>query len=324
MKLVTGATGRIGYMLVKKLYEQGERVKVLVRKDSNRDILKNFECTFVEGDILRPKRWEDELNDVDMIFHLAGHINISSKRKDLTMNTNVQGTKNIVDLCLKKNIKLIYTSSIHAIASPIDNSLITESTPLCIDTDERRGIYDCSKAFATRYVREIRGKGLDVLIVYPTGVTGPFDFRPSFWGRGVIFLMKSNLTIGIKGAYDYVDVRDVVDGILKAVKLEKFGQEYILSGEYLTMQDSVEYLKEFTGIEKKTIFLNHKISLLIAFFAELFSKKPPFTTYSIETLNANAYVSHQKATNELGYNPRSVKESLKEQYEWFRENSYFK
>lgn len=152
MKLITGATGRIGYMLVKELFDRGERVKVLVRKGSNRDILKDFNCEYIEGDILNTTEWDNHLDDIDTVFHLAGNINISNGHKSSTMDTNVHGTQNIADLCLRNGINMVYTSSIHAIAAPKDGSLITESTPLCTETKERRGIYDYSKAYATEYL----------------------------------------------------------------------------------------------------------------------------------------------------------------------------
>ncbi len=325
MKLVTGATGRIGNVLVKRINKLGERVKVLVRKGSNLKALEGCNCEYVYGDILDTSTFENSLSDVDSIFHLAGHINISAYNKDLTYDTNIQGTKNIVELCVALDIPLVYTSSIHAIASPTDDSVITEETSFCIDTDERRGIYDCSKAYATKAILEGIKNGLKAIIVHPTGVTGPYDFKPSYFGLSIIDSIKSGLKVSIEGAYDYVDVRDVVWGILKAFELKKFGERYILSGEILSIKDMILYLREFEGLtnlpEVKLMSLN--MSLLYASIASFFNRKSRITPYSVKTLNSNCNISHNKATKELGYEPMGVKQSLYDQYTWLKENHYF-
>lgn len=322
MKLVTGATGRVGIVLVRELNTRGEKVKVLVRESSNTKDLESLNCEIVHGDILDVSKWEGSLDDVDTIFHLAAHINISSRKKDFTLDTNIQGTKNIVNLCLKKNIVMVYTSSIHALSAPKDGSVITEDTPFVTDSKEKRGIYDYSKAYATKYVLEKAKEGLKAIIVHPTGIIGPYDFRPSLFGRGMIDNVKSGLKFTTGGKYDYVDVRDVVGGMLKALELEKYGERYILSGEQLSMDEYTRYLKEFSGIESDARILGYVSSLLLAYVSSILNKDSQITPYGVKTLYSNSNISHEKATKELGYNPRSVKESLFDQYTWFKLNGY--
>lgn len=322
MKLITGATGRVGIALVRELNTRGEKVKVLVREGSNTKELEQFNCEFVHGDILEVDKWESSLEDIDSIFHLAAHINISSKKKDFTFDTNIQGTKNIADLCLRKEIVMVYASSIHALSAPSDGSTITEQTTFVTDSKERRGIYDYSKSYATKYVLEKANEGLKAIIVHPTGIIGPYDFRPSLFGQGMIDSVKSGLKLTTGGKFDYVDVRDVVWGMLKALELEKYGERYILSGEQLSMEEYVNYLKEFTGIQSNTKILGYTSSLLLAYISSILNKDSQITPYGVKTLYSNSNISHEKSTKELGYNPRSVKESLFDQYTWFKLNGY--
>jgi dihydroflavonol-4-reductase len=322
MILITGATGRIGNVLVKELNKNGEKVKVLVRKTSNIKSLIGCKCEYIYGDILDPLSIEPYLKDVDTIFHLVAHINIFTYNKDLTLDTNIKGTKNIVDLCLKYNIPLVYTSSIHAFDAPEDG-VITETIPLITDIKKSRGIYDYSKGCASTYVKEQISKGLKAIVIHPTGVAGPFDFRPSFFGSGMIGLINSGIKTTIDGKYDYVDVRDVVGGMLRAYKLKKYGERYLLSGEILTMKDYSEYLKEFSDLKVNTKILNYNLSLFIGYVSSFFNKNSQITPYSVKTLNSNCNASHKKATKELGYNPMSIKKSIYDQYAWFKENKYF-
>lgn len=322
MKLITGATGRVGIALVRELNTRGEKVKVLVREGSNTKELEQFNCEFVHGDILEVDKWESSLEDIDSIFHLAAHINISSKRKDFTFDTNIQGTKNIADICLRKDIVMVYASSIHALSAPKDGSVITEQTPFVTDSKERRGIYDYSKSYATKYVLEQVEKGLKAIIVHPTGIIGPYDSRPSLFGQGMIDSVKSGLKLTTGGKFDYVDVRDVVWGMLRALELEKYGERYILSGEQLSMEEYIRYLKEFTDIKSDTKILGYTSSLLLAYVSSILNKDSQITPYGVKTLYSNSNISHEKATKELGYNPRSVKESLSDQYTWFKLNGY--
>lgn len=253
------------------------------------------------------------------VFHLAGNINISNKNKDLTFETNIQGTKNVIQACEEENVKrLLYTSSIHAFQAPKNEEIITEETPLC-DNDSSRGVYDQSKALATK---EVLRSNLNSVIVCPTGVIGPYDFRPSFFGQGMIDSIKSKLKTSVPGAYDYVDVRDVVNGIITAMNLGKKKELYLLGGERITMKEYFKLLQEFTGINNIVKTLKYEKAIMLGKLLNFFSNKSSITPYSIETLMSNSNISHRKAERFLNFKPRAAKQSLLDQYTWFKENSY--
>ena len=99
----------------------------------------------------------------------------------------------------------------------------------------------------------------------------------------------------------------------------------MLSGHLLDMKTYVEYLREFSGTSKfKPLALIKKsVAMFLGFVLGLFSKKSTITPYSVATLHSNSNISHEKATRELGYHPRDIKESLYDQYIWFKDNGYF-
>lgn len=322
MKLITGANGRIGNVLVRELNKRGEGVKILIRESSNLKSLEGLTYEPVYGDVLKPDTILKALDGVDTIFHLAGYINITSSYQNETYDVNIQGTKNIANICLEKGINLVYTSSIHAILSPTDGSVIDEKTHLATNELGKRGLYDYSKAVATEYVMDKVKDGLKAIIVHPTGVVGPYDYEPSLFGRGMIEFIKSNAKSTIPGHFDYVDVRDVVSGILKAFDMKKYGERYILGGEDLNMVDYGKYIHEFANIPGETKILNLNLAYILGYILPLFSKNSQITSYSVKTLQSNSNVNINKAIKELGYSPRSVKESLKDQYEWFKSHGY--
>lgn len=322
MIFVTGGTGRIGNILVKELVSKGYEVTVLVRESSDRSSLEGVDCSYVVGSLNFPETYSNQIEAADAVFHFASYINITAKDKELTNTINIDGARLVTDLCHATRTPLIYASSIHAFEAPEDGSMITENTPLSTDPSSARGLYDYSKGMATQYIKEKIQEGLKAVIIHPTGVTGPNDYRPSFFGGGMVQLIKSELKTTFAGLYDYVDARDVVSATIKAFEQEKYGESYILSGEVLDMKDYISYLKEFTGIKADTQFIGYYVALVIAYLSVWLSKKPQTTPYGVRTMHSNSNISHEKASQDLGYSPRSVKESLNDQYDWFIEFGY--
>jgi dihydroflavonol-4-reductase len=131
-------------------------------------------------------------------------------------------------------------------------------------------------------------------------------------------------TLYVDGAYDFVDVRDVADGLIAAAENGKRGESYILSGQKISVRYMLETVREITGKN----FFQMKIPFDLARFAALFmpmyyrmaNVTPRFTPYSLDVLQSNSNISHAKATKELGYSPRSLPESIKDTVKWFLES----
>ncbi|MBN2100819.1 NAD-dependent epimerase/dehydratase family protein [Candidatus Dojkabacteria bacterium] len=317
MILVTGATGRIGNVLVRELISRNDKVRIFTRKDSDLTPLKGLQYETSVGDVRDFPSVMEAVDGVDYVYHLASLIWISSGNEKKVYEINIGGTKNIIKACVEKNVrKLLYTSSIHAIKELPRGKVITECCSF--NPDSTRGAYDRSKARASMAVLRAVKEGLNATIVCPTGVIGPYDYRPSYFGKSMISYVNEQQTAMVEGAYDYVDVRDVVAGMIAAMEKGGKGETYILSGERMTMKQYYKYMEEFSGVKAPAKIIPYKIARFVAGVLAFFKKNPEFTPYSLETLLSNSNISHEKATNELGYSPRDVKESIKDQYEWFK------
>jgi dihydroflavonol-4-reductase len=319
MWLVTGATGHVGNVLVRKLLERGEKVRALILPGESRESLTGLNLEAVEGDILQLGSLFESMRGVKGVFHLAGLISIMPGPNPAVRKVNVEGTRNILQAAKESGVgKLIYTSSIHAIRR-VEKGVIDESVPY--DMNNPYGAYDRSKAEATLEVLNAAHSGLEAVVTCPTGVIGPFDYRGSMMGAVIQGAAAAKPTLYVDGAYDFVDVRDVADGLFLAAQKGKRGESYILSGQKISVRYLLETVREITGRG----FFQMKVPFHFAKFASLFTpayyrlanETPRFTPYSLEVLQSNSNISHAKATRELGYNPRALYESISDAVKWF-------
>ncbi len=323
MILVTGATGHIGNVLIRKLIEKGEKVRALIWRGEDTTPIRDLDVERVEGDVLDPESLEHALEGVNTVYHLAGIISIMPGSDSMVRRVNLEGTRNMLAAARVAGVKrLVYTSSIHAIRRAPHGVLIDESLPF--DPENPYGTYDRSKAEASLEVQQAVREGLDAVIVCPTGVIGPYDFRGSEMGSVIQDAALGKAAPYVDGAYDFVDVRDVAEGMILAGEKGKKGESYILSGQRISVRYLLETVREASG----QAFAQFRIPLFLAQFAAMFTPayyrwskaRPRFTPYSLEVLQSNSHISHIKATRELGYRPRALYESIADTARWFLEN----
>ena len=319
MWLVTGATGHIGNVLVRKLLGRGEKVRALIPHGESRDPLRGLDVEAVEGDVLNVDSVFESMRGVRGVFHLAGVISIMPGPNPFVHSVNVDGTKNILRAAKETGVeKVVYTSSIHAIQR-VEDGVIDERVPY--DMDNPYGAYDRSKAEATLEVLQAAHAGLNAVVACPTGVIGPHDYRGSMMGAVIHDAARAKPSLYVDGAYDFVDVRDVADGLITAAEKGKRGESYILSGHKISVRYLLETVREITGRR----FFQMKVPFNLARFAALFTPMyyqmarvtPRFTPYSLEVLQSNSNISHAKATRELAYKPRTIYETISDTVKWF-------
>ena len=328
MILVTGSSGHIGNVLVRRLIEQGEQVRVLSKTGKKPEWLDHLELEVVQGDICDRVAVHKAVKGADVVFHLAGIISISSFDSKELNQVNVEGTQHIVDACLEHGIRrLVYTSSVHALPEGKHGQPITEESDF--NSKDLFGAYARTKAEATKRVLKGVEKGLDAVICFPSGVMGPYDYRGSEAGRLIRDYASNKLPVYIDGEYNFVDVRDVVNGLLLALEKGKTGEGYILAGERMTLNQFFDIL---SGYESKMKKPKVKIPLPLAIgsawtlesICRVIKAKPMFTVYAIKVLQSNCEISSDKARNELGYTSRSMSESIRDGLEWLKANGRIK
>jgi dihydroflavonol-4-reductase len=321
MIAITGATGHIGNVLIRELLAKGNRIRAVVPPGEDINPIQGLDIEIVQGDVRNPESLIRAFSGIETVYHLAGIISILPGKKKLLEEVNVKGTQNVVEACLKTGVRrLIHTSSIHALKEPPQGTIITEEQPF--DPASISGGYGKTKARASLAVLKGVKRGLNAVIVCPTGVIGPYDYKISEMGQLVRSFLKRRLKVGINGAYDFVDVRDVAKGMILAGEKGRAGESYILSGQQISVPDLLSILGKISGIKAPghlvPCWLARIAGILATPYYLLNKTKPLFTAYSIDVLASNSLISSSKARRELGYSPRSITESLTDTVNWLK------
>ncbi len=320
---VTGASGHIGVNLCRELVNRGHSLKALVHK--NTKSLKDIPLEPIQGDLIDPDSLSALVQDADIVFHLGALISIRGNRAGELFDINIEGTRSICKASQTASVKrFIHFSSIHALLHAPYNQVLDESRPLAV---EDKMAYSRSKALAEEIVLDAAKQGLDAVILSPTAVLGPFDHAPSLLGRALILLALGKLPALIPGGYDWVDVRDVVAASITAIDKGKKGERYLLSGHWMTLRQISNLVSGIIDSRPKKFTCPNWLARLglpfINLYCSIYEKEPLYTYDSLFTLRtAHKNISHKKASQELGFQPRPFKETLRDTIEWFRENGY--
>ena len=322
--LITGATGHLGNTIIRMLLEQKQRVRALVLPSDNTQALEGLPVEVFTGNVCDKRSMEPFFHVITpgkvIVIHTAGIVSISSRINPLIYQVNVQGTKNVTDMCVEKKVsRLIYISSVHAIPERKHGETVFETDHFA--PEDVVGAYAKTKAEATQYVLDqVRDHELDAVIVQPSGIVGPQDYGNAHMTQMVKDYVSGKLTASVRGGYDFVDVRDVAQGVLSAVEHGHKGQCYILSNRYITVKKMLDMLHQISGQRKIRTVLPLWFAKMTAPFAEMYyrlrKKAPLFTSYSLYTLVSNSKMSHTRADRDLEYTTRDMYRTLTDTVDW--------
>jgi dihydroflavonol-4-reductase len=328
---VTGATGFVGSNLVRELLLQGHTVRALVHSPEPPPSLSDLalgqqasppQLTFHRGDILDPGSLQRVFAGSEVVFHLAARISITRHDNEAVLRTNVEGPRNVAAACLESGVRrLVHFSSVHAMHVPPRDEPMDESTPLV--ADERAPAYDRSKSLGEREILRAVDKGLDAVIITPSGIMGPGDHGPSRIGRTVLDFARGRFPLLVPGVYNWVDVRDVVAGALAAAERGQRGEKYIVAGEVGSVRRIAELIAESGGKRAPRfdapLWLLRPVAPVVETVSHFTKSSPLVTPQALAVLQSPCDFRYDKAARCLGHRPRPLSETVHDTVEWFRQ-----
>lgn len=322
--LVTGATGLVGNNVVRQLVSRGQSVRVLVRSRGE-TVERAFSGLPVDrrhGDLDDAAGLEAAADGAAVVVHAAAMVHCGWRHLDEMRAVNVEGTRRVARAARLAGARLIHVSSVDAIGLRPDGHPADEETP-------PGGMPECpyvvTKREAEAAVLEEVGRGLDAVIVNPVFMIGPWDWKPSS-GRMLLEIGAGKGLFAPPGGNDFVDVRDVVAGIMAAIERGRTGCRYILGGHSLSYLEAWRVFARVTGrmpplgvAPPAAVRLAGWLGDTVSLFTR--RERPVNSAAAAMSMLPHNFSSRRAAT-ELGYAYRPFESTVQDAWSWFLDRGF--
>ena len=323
---VTGGTGFIGGMVVRKLVEAGHTDLVLVRPGADTRQLDGLPVERIEGSLENEESLRRGMEGCDRVFHLAALYAFWGYRWEDFYRTNVEGTWRVLTVAAQVGVpRIVYTSSIATLGIPRGDVPANEDTPVTLD--EKIGHYKRSKFLAEEVARDFARRGVPVVIVNPAAPVGVGDYKPTPTGQMIVDFLNGRMFGYVDTGMNIVDVEDVAMGHLLAAERGRVGERYMLGGENLTLKQVLDILAEVSGRPPVRLRIPHSVALAWSYVDVTLARLnprhiPAATPEKVRLSRQKEYYDSSKAMRELGYTYRPAREALRKAVEWYRAHGY--
>jgi dihydroflavonol-4-reductase len=316
---VTGGTGFVGLNVIKELMIRGWDVTALHRPSSDLKLLKRFRPKLAVGALSDPASLLAAIPEgTDTVFHVAGNTSMWRGGNAEQTRDNVDGTRHVVDAALAKRVRrLVVTSSISAYG--MVSGEINEETPS--RAANSRVNYQKSKWQAQEIALGAVPKGLEVVIMQPGAIMGPYDVGT--WSRLFLMVRDDKLPGVPASMLTFTHVREVVAAHIAAADKGQNGGSYLLGGENKSMLELVREIAFLVGKPAPTKVMATGMLRVVGAVGSLASrftgKPPPITPEMVATISKSVSTNSAKAQRELSYRIVPLKDMVKDCYEWMVE-----
>jgi nucleoside-diphosphate-sugar epimerase len=320
---ITGGGGYIGNWLVKKLTDRGHELHILARDPEKMGHLASANTKIFKGDITDPASLRKAMEGCDGVFHLAAYAKVWAKDPATYFQLNVTATNYILDAARELGIKRTVVTSTGGVFGASGIEPIHEMSVRNYDFFNE---YESSKAYSELRIKDYVIDGMDIVIVSPTRVYGPYL-------RGKSESITLMIEKFVKGSWrlipgdgkkegNYVYVEDVAEGHILAMEQGRKGHTYLLGGSNHDYLDFFNTLKKITGIKRRMIHLPDSLQMTFARLQMMktwFGKEPMITPKWIAKGKYHWRVNAEKAQNELGLKVTGFEEGLRKTVNWLNE-----
>ena len=322
MVLITGSTGFLGNHVARLAAESGERLRLLVRRDSDLEPIADLDAEVRTGDLLDASSLRDAVEDCQTVFHIAAEYALWVREPARLYAANVTGTRNLLEAAKQARAeRVVYTSTVGAIAPLPDGRPVTEETPSTLA--QMSGHYKRSKFLAEREARRYAANGLPVVIVNPTAPVGDGDFKPTPTGQIIQDFLAGRMPAYVDTGLNLVDVRDVARGHWLAAERGRPGERYLLGSENLTLREILARLAAISGRAAPRIRLPYSVTWMAGAASTAIARvrggPPRIPLDGVRMARYRMFADCFKARRELGFDPAPVQAALERAVAWFEE-----
>jgi dihydroflavonol-4-reductase len=321
---LTGAAGHLGANILQELGARSIPVKALIRGSDTRACA-GLHVEIIKGDMLQPEALQMLMQDCDTVIHCAALISLAGDLDGLLYETNVTGTQMVIDNALKAGIKrFIHISSIHAFKQQPEVAVLDETAA---PADEKSYAYGRSKYAGQQIALAANNESMEVLVINPTSIIGPYDFKPSLMGKTIIDLYKGRLPFIFNGGFNFCDSRDIANAVVNATSIGKSGEVYLLGGQWHSLKELVQFISKASSKKINPVGLSlfaGKLGLpFIKLLAAITNNELLYTDEVLDALfKDNKIISSNKAKAALQYTSRPFEETIHDTFHWFKNNGY--
>ncbi len=320
--LLTGATGFVGSAVARTLAARGHRLRLLVRRSSDRRNLAGIDAALVEGDLTDAASVGRAVAGCRFVLHVAADYRLWVPDAAAMLAANVEGTRTVMRAAMAAGVaRVVYCSSVAALGLNADGAPADEATP--VSEADMIGAYKLSKYRAEQAVLDLVRDGLPAVIVNPAAPVGPRDIRPTPTGRMILDAARGRIPAYVDTGLNVVHVDDVAEGHALALERGAIGRRYILGSENLMLGELLALIARSVGRRPPTIKVPMGLVWPMAVAAEgvarLTGIEPMVTRDHAKMARKRMFFSSARAQAELGYAPRPAVAAIADAVAWFRQ-----
>ena len=325
MILITGSTGLVGSHLLAQLLADHPKIRATKRASSDlssfRSILKQYypdpeameaRVEWVTANITDIPALEAVFEGITHVYHCAAYISFDPKNFHKLKKSNIEGTANIVNLCLKNGVnKLVHVSSIATLGEEPDGKAMDESSDW--NPEAQNSVYAITKYGAEMEVWRGQQEGLSTAIVNPGVIIGPGDWNS---GSCVIFKQAARgIPRYTSGSCGFVSVWDVVKAMRILMEGDIAAERYVLVAENWKYKRFIETICSALGAKPPKRSISKKSMLVLAWLdglrATITGGKAQLHKDTVESLYTNSPFDGTKALSIPGFSYQDLDKAIK-------------
>jgi nucleoside-diphosphate-sugar epimerase len=322
--LVTGGTGYVGSHSIAALSAAGHRVRVLARSPERiAGTLGSLNVDGIEaaiGDVTDPASVERAIDGCDAVLHAASVFSMDPRRAEEMNRVNVRGTETVLSTADRLGLDpIVHVSSEVALLPAADGEILTADSPV----QRPAGTYSQTKADSELVARRLQARGAPVVSIMPAAIWGPHD--PNF-GEGVTLaanILRNRFPIIMSGGMHITDARDVAAATAAVMVPGRGPRAYMVAGHYISMPDIVHTLAHLSGRRIPFVIVPSWFLAGFGHTADFVQRRLkarlPWSSEAIWIMNCHARCDDSTTRNELGLEPRPLRDTFADTVQWLVE-----